>query len=136
MEEMGSVIDEYKRYVAIFYLCRRRSQQYFHVDPVLRRYSWYIAYFRITSGEILGKAWRINYASEGFNKNVVNDGAVQLVLPAHDPKYYVEFAKELDTEVTYYRREITLPGSGEKAKVDVPVIVFNRDSHGHMHMLF
>ncbi|MEM4430388.1 MAG: hypothetical protein QXM08_04430 [Thermofilaceae archaeon] len=133
---MHSAIDEYKRYVAVFYLRRRWKQRYFHADPVLRRYSWYIAYFRITSGEILGKAWRINYAPEGFNKNVVNDGAVQLVLPAHDPGYYVDFAKELNAEVLYYRRKIRLPTLGSSVRVKVPVIVFNSDSHGHLHMLF
>ncbi|MEM4429602.1 MAG: hypothetical protein QXM08_00380 [Thermofilaceae archaeon] len=128
--------EKHKRYVAIFYLRRRRRQQYFHADPVLRNYKWYIAYFRITSNEILRKVRRINFTPEGFNRNVVNDEATLLVLPAHDPGYYVDFAKELNAEVLYYERKITLSGDGEEALVDVPVIVFNTNSHSNLHALF
>ncbi|MEM4619844.1 MAG: hypothetical protein QW607_06480 [Desulfurococcaceae archaeon] len=132
---MSEIIKEYKRYIVTFYLHKRRKPKYFHSDPVLKWYRWYIAYFRITSDEILEKVWRIHYSSKGFRKNVVNDGDTNLVLPAHDPKYYVEFARELDTEITYIKREVELPNK-EKVVVDVPVIVFNSDSQGHLHMLF
>ena len=135
MSEPG-LVGEYKRYVAVFYLHKRRKPKYFHSDPLMKWYRWHIAYFRITSDEVLEKVWRIHYSSKGFRKNVVNDGDTHLVLPAHSPEYYVEFAKELDTEVSHYRRKVILPRNGGKVRVDVPVILFNSDSHGHLHMLF
>ncbi|MEM1528208.1 MAG: hypothetical protein QXZ48_04230 [Zestosphaera sp.] len=132
----SSLVGEYKRYVAVFYLHKRKKPRYFHSDPLMRFYRWYIAYFRITRDDVLGKVWRVHYSSKGFGKNVVNDGDTQLVLPAHSPEYYVEFAKELDTEVSHHRRKVELPRNGERVRVDVPVILFNSDSHGHLHMLF
>lgn len=132
---MGEIIKEYNRYAAMFYLIKRDTLNTKTSDPVLKYYEWWIAYRLCTTAEIEEYLEKVYLEKNEFIKKILY-GPVVLTVPAHDPSYYVKpIRKKKEHEILYYRRQVILP-SGNVVDVNVPVIFFDSDCWGHVHMLY
>lgn len=127
-----------KKYVATFYLKKRKKDGgRLAYDPLMRRYRWFIAYFRTDPSGAPYKLIKVYFSkSEAFRRSVLGDSEIVLLLPAQRPEYYVEFAREIGaTALLTRKRKIPLSFS-EQTTIRVPYIVFDEDWQGHFHMLF
>lgn len=133
--------EEYKGYYAVFYLKKRSRTHKWLSDPVEREYRWWIAYFCTTPSGLEKRmfAWKpFGKKGRGFYKRVVNDPEAQVVLPAHSPRYYLEFTSMLGGEVKEYTRRVRVVEGGKirRVLIKIPVIRFRGESDMYKHVLY
>lgn len=126
---------EYKGYYALFYLKRRSNPQRWRATPVDREYRWWVSYLNTTRADLLKRVYEWRPYSDAFYRKVVNDPEAIVVLPAHAPELYVDFATSLGGSVEYFTRRVTTP-AGEKLRVRVPVIAFPGEVSAYKHVLY
>lgn len=131
-----SCVEEYKGFYALFYLKARSKPRPNLADPVLRYYRWWVAVYNTTWSrveEILAN-WRpLGKRSKVF-KEILSDGELDVLLPAHDPPYYAEFATELGAKVSWIERRLKVENT--RVVVKFPVIDLPNSVAEHVFSTF
>ncbi|MEM1672979.1 MAG: hypothetical protein QXT86_13095 [Archaeoglobaceae archaeon] len=126
--------------VAVFHLVKKKEDVRAE-DVVKKHYNWWIVYYYLSDDKLEEKLTKIDYTLEEFEKEVIGSTETEFCLPVRNPKYIVEFGKELGLKIDFIVRKIELP-TNEVVEVTIPVIYFGvvtryHDDHRfYEHILF
>ncbi|MEM4618941.1 MAG: hypothetical protein QW607_01875 [Desulfurococcaceae archaeon] len=127
--------------VAVFHLVKKKEEDVRVKDVLGKHYNWWIVYYYLSDNKLEEKLTRIDYTLEEFEKEVIGSNGTEFCLPVRNPKYIVEFGKELGLKIGFIDRKIKFP-TNEVVGVTIPVIYFGvvtryHDDHRfYEHIMF